>query len=167
LASAYYLGSAEPPTADFLLVWLKSSRSDPRRCVASQTCRPQVLLQLKLLCFYGRRLSRSVGWLYRPDMPKFTRVSKFLAATQIFTISCENSKILSRLLSVLSLSRKFVYDHCCCPDSAIILTVSKKEAILDFGRGCQNLSIILWGGRGCEGAEMARRPAALVNCYHI
>jgi hypothetical protein len=22
------------------------------------------------------------------------------------------------------------------------------EAILDFGRGCQNLSIILWGGRG-------------------
>jgi hypothetical protein len=32
-----------PPTADFLLVWLKSSRSDPRRYVASQTCRPQVI----------------------------------------------------------------------------------------------------------------------------
>ena len=26
-ASAYYLGSAESPTADFLQVWLKSSRS--------------------------------------------------------------------------------------------------------------------------------------------
>ena len=42
LASAYYLGSAESPTADFLLVWLKSSRSDPPRCAASQKCRPQV-----------------------------------------------------------------------------------------------------------------------------
>jgi hypothetical protein len=30
-------------TADFLQVWLKSSRSDPRRCVDSQTCRPQVI----------------------------------------------------------------------------------------------------------------------------
>jgi hypothetical protein len=28
----YCLGSAEYPAADFLLVWLKSSRSDPRRC---------------------------------------------------------------------------------------------------------------------------------------
>jgi hypothetical protein len=37
-------------------------------------------------------------------MPKYTRVSKFLAAAHIFTISCENSKILSQLLSVLSLS---------------------------------------------------------------
>jgi hypothetical protein len=26
------------------------------------------------------------------------------------------------------------------------------EAILDFGRGCQNLSIILWGGMGEGGA---------------
>ncbi len=49
-----------PPTADFLLVWLKSSRSDPRRCVASQTCRPQVIRWLRQLCFYGRRLSRTV-----------------------------------------------------------------------------------------------------------
>jgi hypothetical protein len=30
-APSYYLGSAESPTADFLQVWLKSSRSDPRR----------------------------------------------------------------------------------------------------------------------------------------
>jgi hypothetical protein len=30
-------------SADFLLVWLKSSRSDPCRCVDSQTCRPQVI----------------------------------------------------------------------------------------------------------------------------
>ncbi len=31
LAPSYYLGSAESPNADFLQVWLKSSRSDPRR----------------------------------------------------------------------------------------------------------------------------------------
>ncbi len=30
-APSYYLGSAESPTADFLQVWLKSSRSDPLR----------------------------------------------------------------------------------------------------------------------------------------
>jgi hypothetical protein len=61
LASAYYLGSAESPTADFLLVWLKSSCSDPRRDAASQTCRPQVEVQLRPLHFYGWRLSRTVS----------------------------------------------------------------------------------------------------------
>jgi hypothetical protein len=29
---AYCLGSAESPAADFFLVWLMSSRSDPRGC---------------------------------------------------------------------------------------------------------------------------------------
>jgi hypothetical protein len=33
------LGSAESPTADFLQVWLKSSRSDD---VACRSCGPQV-----------------------------------------------------------------------------------------------------------------------------
>jgi hypothetical protein len=39
-ALAYYLGSAESPTADFLQVWLKSSRSSD---VASCAGRPQVI----------------------------------------------------------------------------------------------------------------------------
>jgi hypothetical protein len=39
-APAYYLGSAESPTADFLQVWLKSSCSSD---VASRACRPQVI----------------------------------------------------------------------------------------------------------------------------
>ncbi len=56
-APAYYLGSAEYPTADFLQVWLKSSRSSG---VASRSCRPQVIWRLRPLCFYGRRLSRTV-----------------------------------------------------------------------------------------------------------
>ena len=58
--SAYCLGSAESPTADFLLDWLKSSHSDPRSCVASLSCRPQVRTQPRLLCFYGRSLSCTV-----------------------------------------------------------------------------------------------------------
>jgi hypothetical protein len=85
-------------------------------------------------------------------MPKYTRLAKFLAAAHIFTNFCKNSKILSRLLSVLSLSQKFVHNHSCCPNSAFILTVSKMEAVLDFWRGCQNLSKIQWGGgRGVRG----------------
>ncbi len=67
------------------------------------------------LLLWALSLPYCTGWLYQLDMPKFTQVSKFLAAAQIFIISCENSKILSRLLSVLSLSRKFVYDHCRIP----------------------------------------------------
>ncbi len=55
---AYCLGLAESPAADFLLVWLKSSRSDPRRCDLS--CSPQVRRRLRLPCFYGRSLSRTV-----------------------------------------------------------------------------------------------------------
>ncbi len=56
-APAYYLGTAESPTADFLQVWLKSSRSSD---VASHSCRPQVIWRLRPLCFYWRRLSRTV-----------------------------------------------------------------------------------------------------------
>jgi hypothetical protein len=56
-ASAYYLGSAESPTADFLQVWLKSSRSDD---VASRASGPQVGDGLPARCFYLRTLSRTV-----------------------------------------------------------------------------------------------------------
>ncbi len=56
-APACYLGSAESPTADFLQIWLKSSRSSD---VPSHSCRPQVIWRLRPLCFYGQRLSRTV-----------------------------------------------------------------------------------------------------------
>jgi hypothetical protein len=56
-ASAYYLGSAESPTADFLQVWLKSSRSGD---VASRSCSPQVTGRLRPPSLYGRHLSRTV-----------------------------------------------------------------------------------------------------------
>jgi hypothetical protein len=56
-ASAYYLGSAESPTADFFQVWLKSSCSGD---VASRSCSPQVTWTLRPPSLYGRRLSRTV-----------------------------------------------------------------------------------------------------------
>ena len=37
---AYCLGSVESPAADFFLVWLMSSRSDPRRCDESRMQSP-------------------------------------------------------------------------------------------------------------------------------
>jgi hypothetical protein len=54
---AYCLGSAESPAADFLLDWLKSSRSDPPRCVASLSGCPAFMGGLSPI-------------LYRPDMSK-------------------------------------------------------------------------------------------------
>jgi hypothetical protein len=90
--------------------------------------------------------------LYRPVVParlvKTSADVRISALAKVFTISYEKSKILSRLLSVLSLHRKFVHNHNRCPNSATTLTSSQMEAVLDFGRGCQKLAIIL---RGCEG----------------
>jgi hypothetical protein len=91
---------------------------------------------------------------------------QFSAPAQFFTISCEKSKILSRLPSVLSLHRKFVHDHFCCPNSATILTDSYMGAVLEFGRGCQDLAIILLGGCGKGGGrKWDRRLAAPVIAF--
>jgi hypothetical protein len=76
LAAAYCLGSAESPTADFLLVWLKSSRSDPRRCVASLMQSPSEERAQAALLLWADSLPYCTGCLYRPDMPKFMRKSK-------------------------------------------------------------------------------------------
>ncbi len=70
-ASAYYLGSAESPTADFFQVWLKSSRSGD---VASRSCSPQVTWRLRPPSLYGQRLSRTVpavvlAWLVKISAP--------------------------------------------------------------------------------------------------
>jgi hypothetical protein len=79
-------------------------------------------------------------------------LSESLREPRFSPFPMEKSKIYLRLLSVLSLPRKFVYDHCCCPNSAIILTVLKMEATLEFGRGSQNLSYnpvgSMWVGGG-------------------
>jgi hypothetical protein len=101
----------------------------------------------------GTSLPYCTSLLYRHDLSKPLRMANSLRAPRFFTISYGKSKILilSRLLSVLSLHRKFIHDHNCCPNSAIIFTSSKVEAILDYSRGPQKLATILRGcGRGRE-----------------
>ena len=73
---AYCLGSAESPAADFLLVWLKSSRSDPRRCVVSLMQSPSKEAAQAALLLWADSLPYCTGCLYRPDMSNFTRKSK-------------------------------------------------------------------------------------------
>ncbi len=135
LAARLLFGLGGISNCDFLLDWLKSSRSDPRRYVASLSCRPQVRTQPRLLCFYGRSPSCTVPAACTGPTCQNICGSQNYWQPRIFSPIPVKTQILSRLLSVLSLSRKFVYDHCCRPKSAIIITASKLEAILDFWRG--------------------------------
>jgi hypothetical protein len=74
---AYCLGSAESPAADFLLVWLKSSRSDPCRCVVSLMQSPSEETAQAALLLWADSPPYCTSCLYRPDMLKSTRKSKF------------------------------------------------------------------------------------------
>jgi hypothetical protein len=76
---AYCLGSAESPAADFLLVWLKSSHSDPRRCDVSLMQSPsEETAQAALLLWVT--LSRTVPAVY--TSPPCQEMTKIHAATK-------------------------------------------------------------------------------------
>ncbi len=76
-AAAYYLGSAESPTADFLQVWLKSSRSSD---VASRARRPQVIWGLRPPSLYGWRLSHTVPAVVPARLVKISALCQNLCA---------------------------------------------------------------------------------------
>jgi hypothetical protein len=80
-ASAYYLGSAESPTADFLQVRLKSSRSGD---VASRACSPQVTWRLSPPSLYGRRLSRTVPAVVPARLAKISALCPNICACLYF-----------------------------------------------------------------------------------
>jgi hypothetical protein len=63
---AYCLGSAESPAADFLLVWLKSSRSDPCRCDVSLMQSPSEETAQAALLLWADSLPYLTGCVYRP-----------------------------------------------------------------------------------------------------
>ena len=70
---------------------------------------------------------------------------------EIPLIPVKMQQSLSLPIGVLSLHRKNVHNHCCCPISAIILTTSELEAILEICRCSLKLSKRgkgLWGGGG-------------------
>ncbi len=79
----YCLGSAESPAADFLLVWLKSSRSDPRRCDVLCMPSPSGRWTACTLLLFAHSLPYCTGWLYWPDKPKFAQQSKIYADLKI------------------------------------------------------------------------------------
>jgi hypothetical protein len=79
----YCLGSAESPVADFLLVWLKSSRSGPRRCDVLLIPSPRERWTACRLLLFAHSLPYCTGWLYRPDKPKYAGKSKIYADIKI------------------------------------------------------------------------------------
>ncbi len=88
----YCLGSAESPAADFLLVWLKSSRSDPRRCDVSLMQSPSEETAQAALLLWANSLPYCTGCLYRPAMPKSTRQPKFRRPLEISLIPAKSQK---------------------------------------------------------------------------
>ncbi len=89
---AYCLSSAESPAADFLLDWLKSSRSDPRRCDVFLMQSPSEEMAQAALLLWADSLPYCTGCLYRPAMPKFTRQPKFRWPLEISLIPAKSQK---------------------------------------------------------------------------
>ncbi len=145
---AYCSGSAESPTADFSLVPLMSMFSSSLMWWISHVVSP-VLHRLFVPARHAKK------WL------KSTRQPKVWLPPGIPLIYVKSQQSLTLLTSVLSLSRKNVDNHYCCPISAITLTTSKLEAILKIYRGSLKLSKRGRGVRGGEvrgGREGGRRP---------
>ncbi len=163
---AYCLGSAESPAADFFPVWLMSSRSDPRRCDESRMQSPsEEKTQAALLLWAA--LSRTVPAVCTG--PPFQEMAQIHAATKSQVAawnsanSCQITKFLTRLRSVLSLRRKNVRDHCCCPISAVTLMTSKLEESFIYSKAVEKLSkrqdYVGGGGRG-----LSQVPLHLCSC---
>jgi hypothetical protein len=127
--SAYYLGSAESPTADFFQVWLKSSRSGD---VASRSCSPQVTWRLRPPSLYRRRLSRTVPAVVPARLVKISAL-------------CPNICGRLYLHYFLGKSQKSISAHKCPITAPKIRTWSQKLSkfscntfdplVLAFGRG--------------------------------
>ncbi len=158
-ASAYYLGSAESPTADFLQVWLKSSRSSD---VASRAFRPQVIWRLRPLCFYGRHLSRTVP----------ARLVKISADCQNFCARLNFHHFLGKIQKSISASKCPITAPKICIWSLLLSKFAHHTHSPQNGghpwvwprlaKSVYNPVGSMWVGGG--GRLMVRRPAGY---YHI
>ncbi len=106
---AYCLGSAESPAADFFLVWLMSSRSDPNRCDESRMQSPSEEATLLLWASLSRNVPAACTGPPCQEMAQIHAATKSQAPAWNSTNSCQITKFLTRLISVLSLIRKNVY----------------------------------------------------------
>ena len=93
---AYCLGSVESPAADFLLVWLKSSLSDPRRCDESlmqspseETAQSALLLWAALSC----TVPAVCTGLPCQEMVQIHVATKSQAAAWNSSDSCQNTAV--------------------------------------------------------------------------
>ncbi len=120
---AYCLGSAKSLAADFFLVWLMSTRSDPLRCDESPMRSPseeKTWAALLLWAAFSRTVPAVCTGPPCQEMAQIQAVTKSQASAWNSTNSCLVTK-------VLSLSRKNLHDHCwerltqqlrplsCCP----------------------------------------------------
>ncbi len=143
--------------------------------VMNLACSLQVRRELLLPCFYG--LFPILYRLFVPahhakKWPKSTQQPKVWLPPGIPLISVKSQQFLTRLISALSLSRKNLHNHHCCPMSATILTTSKLEAILKIYRGSlktvQKGRIIWGGGGGLPGTSPpAQAVGAQVTSGHV
>jgi hypothetical protein len=83
---AYCLGSAESPSADFFLVWLMSSRSDPRRCDESRMQSPSEQAALLLWVALSVLYRLFVTARHAKKWPKSTRQPKVRRSLGILLI---------------------------------------------------------------------------------
>jgi hypothetical protein len=106
------LGSAESPAADFFLVWLMSSRSDSRRCDESRMqslSEEKAQAALLLWAAISHIVPAACTGPPCQEMAQIHAATKSQAPAWNSTNSCQITKFLTRLISVLSLSRKNVY----------------------------------------------------------
>ncbi len=148
--------------------------------VMNLACSLQVRGELQLPCFYGRTLSCTVLAAYSgppcQEMVYIHAATKNQAAAWNSTDSCQNTAVSNSAHNWPTLNRKIVHNHCRCPISAIILTTSNLEAVLEICRCSLKLSKRgkdLWGGDSpwhlftCSGCRCAGYMPGdtLPTCY--
>ncbi len=87
----------------------------------TQVWSEQVWWRLRPLSLYGRRLSRTVPAVVLAQLVKIAADCQIFCARLNFHHFLWKSQKSIWLLSVLSLHRKFVHNHNCCPNSAATL----------------------------------------------
>ncbi len=102
---AYCLGSAESPAADFFLVWLMSSRSDPHRCDESRMQSPSEKKAQAALLLWAALPRTVLAVCTGPPCQETAQIhvaTKSQASAWNSANSCQITKFLTRLISVLS-----------------------------------------------------------------
>ncbi len=132
--------------------WARSPPVD----VESQACSLQVRNGSPVPSFYGRTLSRTVPAACTgppcSEMVKTVAPTKTVVAAWVFTVFSWTIAVTNSAHRRPIKKPKNISNHCCCPISAIILTTSELEAILEI---CHcSLKPVQKGVRVCVGETL-------------